>query len=324
MLDYIYSLFSRLKTTWRQHYPADQPAWTVANMPDLSGRVVFVTGGLSGIGFEMCKAFLAKGATVYVAGRNTPGAQLALNSLSTVRRGELKFIEVDLASLHSTRAAAQEFLSQKTKLDLLVNNAAEYLPPADTVTAEGYDLTFGVNCIATCFLTLCLLPCLLKTPDSRIINLVSEDHRLIQRVDYASVVESEQRQHMDPLVNHGQSKLGLMLFANELHRRYHKQGLISVSVHPGTIRSNRYKHKPAWLTFILHRFMYPAYMGALTPLWAATSSSSLLNVLFQYVLPWGRVGQCAGWAEDPDRMKELWAWVIDQTVGFQPSIAQFK
>ena len=92
-------------------------------------------------------------------------------------------------------------------------DSAEYLPPTGMVTAEGYDLTFGVNCIATCFLTLCLLPCLLKTPNSRIINLVSEDHRLIQRVNYASVTESEQRQHMDPFVNHGQSKLVRTVFS---------------------------------------------------------------------------------------------------------------
>lgn len=49
-----------------------------------------------------------------------------------------------------------------------------------------------------------------------------------------------------------------------------------------------------------------------------------LNVASQYVLPWGRVGQCAGWAEDPDQMNELWAWIVDQTAGFQPNIARFK
>jgi hypothetical protein len=60
---------------------------------------------------------------------------------------------------------------------------------------------------------------------------------------------------------------GLMLFANELHRRYHKQGLVSVSLHPGMnvpsmcprfqlklhlglIKTNCYKYKSAWLMFI--------------------------------------------------------------------------
>jgi retinol dehydrogenase-12 len=75
------------------------------------------------------------------------------------------------------------------------------------LTADGYDLVFGVNCVATCFLTLCLLPCLLKTPNARIINMSSEAHRWIQYIDYESVIEGDKRRQMDPLLNYGQSKL---------------------------------------------------------------------------------------------------------------------
>ncbi|CAE6463118.1 unnamed protein product [Rhizoctonia solani] len=69
------------------------------------------------------QAFLRKNAKVYMVSRQNDKAQIALASLATMKKGELKFIEMDLASLDSTRVAAQEFLSQEQKLDILVNNA---------------------------------------------------------------------------------------------------------------------------------------------------------------------------------------------------------
>ncbi|KAJ1311268.1 hypothetical protein OPQ81_009766 [Rhizoctonia solani] len=277
----IYELFFRVKKAWRQHYPADPPTWTQSDMPDLTGKVILVTGGSSGIGFEMCKAFLSKNANVYMAGRRSDKTQTVLTSLATIKKGELKFIEMDLASLDSTRSAAQEFLSQEQKLDILVNNAAEFLPPIGRLTNEGW----------------------------------------IDHIDYDSVVEGEKRRAMDQFVNYGQSKLGLMLFSNELHRRYHRLGLVSVSLHPGTIKTNCFKHKPAWLRSILHLFMYPPEMGAITPLWAATTGDDLGG---RYLLPWARVAQCESWAQDVNQMKKLWNWIIDQTEGFNPNIAQFR
>ncbi|QRW05517.1 short chain dehydrogenase [Ceratobasidium sp. AG-Ba] len=228
-----------------------------------------------------------------------------------------------LVSSNDLLMASYFILLQESKLDVLINNAAEFLPPVDAVTKDGYDLVFGVNCVATCFLTLCLLPCLLKTSGARIISMVGEDHRLVESINYSSVIEGEKRLQLDPLVNHAQSKLGLMLFTNELHRRYHKQGLVAVSVHPGTVKSNRYKHQPFWLVSILHLFMYPSYMGAITPLWAATSPAGA-DLGGRYCLPWARVGMAEKWAEDPEKMAELWSWIIQQTNRYEPGIMQFR
>ncbi|CAE6534841.1 unnamed protein product [Rhizoctonia solani] len=287
---------------------------------------------------SLLEAFLSKNAKLYMVGRQSDRAQMALASLCTIKKGELKFIEMDLTSLDSTRTAAQEFLRSSTYwstmrevlypvipnillMSIHTRCSAEFLPPIDLLTNEGYDLVFGVNCVATCFFTLCLLPCLLKTPSARIVNMASEVHRWVDHIDYSSVMEGEKRRGMDPFVNYGQSKLGLMLFSNELHRRYHRFGLVSVSLHPGTIKTNCYKHKPAWLQFLLHLFMYSPEMGAITPLWAATTASDLGG---WYLLPWARVAQCESWAEDVDEMKKLWSWVIDRTEEFNSNIARFR
>ncbi|KAG8763926.1 hypothetical protein FRC11_008874 [Ceratobasidium sp. 423] len=253
MFELVYELFSR------------------SDMPDLTGKVVLVTGGSSGIGFEMCKAFLNKNAKLYMVGRQHDRTQMALTSLATIKKGELKFIEMNLVSLDSARIAAQEFLR--------------------------------------------------LTPNARVVNMASEVHRWVDHIDYDSVIEGEKRRAMDQFANYGQSKLGLMLFSNELHRRYHRLGLVSVSVHPGSIETNCFKHKPAWLQFVIHLFMYPAKMGAITPLWAATTGDDLGG---RYLLPWARVAQCESWAEDANEMEKLWNWVIDRTEEFNPNIAQFR
>ncbi len=41
--------------------------WTIKDMPELTGKVIIVTGGNSGLGYESVKAFVGKGAEVVLA-----------------------------------------------------------------------------------------------------------------------------------------------------------------------------------------------------------------------------------------------------------------
>jgi NAD(P)-dependent dehydrogenase (short-subunit alcohol dehydrogenase family) len=70
--------------------------------------VGFSTGDL--LHLKQIQAFLSKRARVYVAGRQSPRAHMALDALAAIGKGELKFLEMDLTSLDSTCTAAQEFL----------------------------------------------------------------------------------------------------------------------------------------------------------------------------------------------------------------------
>ena len=45
--------------------------WTIEHMPDLNGKIIVVTGGNSGLGYESVKAFAGKGAEVILASRST-------------------------------------------------------------------------------------------------------------------------------------------------------------------------------------------------------------------------------------------------------------
>ena len=87
-----------------------------------SDKVVLITGVSSGIGVETMRAIASTGATVYGTVRNLEKAKEALGSMLDTGRAHLLFM--DQADLSSVRACAEEFRKHKSKLNVIINNAA--------------------------------------------------------------------------------------------------------------------------------------------------------------------------------------------------------
>ena len=102
---------------------------------DLKGYTALVTGGSSGLGFEMAKALLLSGARVVIAAR--AGERLEKAKEALARAGDACAIALDVRDASSVEAAAAWFRERFDRLDLLVcdagigNNAPgmEALPP---------------------------------------------------------------------------------------------------------------------------------------------------------------------------------------------------
>ena len=76
-------------------------AWTLREMPDMTGRVAVVTGANTGIGFETAAALAANNAVVVMACRNQQKAEDAIQRIrARTPDAELRFIRLDLASLN--------------------------------------------------------------------------------------------------------------------------------------------------------------------------------------------------------------------------------
>jgi NAD(P)-dependent dehydrogenase (short-subunit alcohol dehydrogenase family) len=98
--------------------------WTQNDMPDMTGKVVIITGANSGLGLESTKDIAAKGATVVMACRNLRKAEEAkAEVLRQVPQAKLDVMALDNASLDSVRAFAAAFKAKYDRLDLLLNNA---------------------------------------------------------------------------------------------------------------------------------------------------------------------------------------------------------
>ncbi|KAJ7916734.1 hypothetical protein B0H13DRAFT_2231561 [Mycena leptocephala] len=309
-----------LWAVFQQSYFCGRPVWNENNMPDLSGQVVIVTGGNSGLGKETVRALLQHNARVYMAGRNRAKAEAVISELRMMTEKEAVFLELDLADLSSIKAASEEFLryvdSKETKLHILYNNAGIMVPPRELVTSNGYDLTFGTNVVGHFYLTKLLLPSLVAAAASdpttgRVVNLTSVIH-YIAVPNYHSFKDGPVRRKMHPADLYSQSKWANALFSAELARRYGDQGIISVAVNPGNLRTDLSKHALglAYLgTKIL--MIWPVEWGVLGQLWAGTSpEGALLNG--KYIAPWGKVRMAREDVDDSSSGKELWTWLEEQ------------
>ena len=244
--------------------------YSEADVPDQSGKTVLVTGANTGIGYETARVLAERGARVLLGCRDEDKAQLAMATILDKAPGaDLKWVALDLASLESIGAAAENVATQE-KLDILINNAGVMMPPR-SLTADGYELQFGVNHLGHFALTGALLPQLLSNDQARIVTVSSLAHRN-GRINYGDINAERSYNRME---RYAMSKFANLLFTLELHRRLINEGssVKAVACHPGGSNTELGRHFPAFLQMLfmpLQLVMNSAAEGALPTLLAAT------------------------------------------------------
>ncbi|TFY83957.1 hypothetical protein EWM64_g63 [Hericium alpestre] len=309
-----------------------KPHWTADNVPDLSGQTIIVTGGSSGLGKETCRILLSKNAKVYMAVRSKEKAEAAIKDIKqSTKKSGIFFLQLDLADLVSCRKAAEEFLSKEQELHVLFDNGGIMFPPLDYLSEQGYDVQFGTNVLGHFFFTTLLMPALLRaaksganpTHKARIIHISSNGHELFTvpgGVDWDSLKKDDEalaaRNKLGKYKLYGQSKLGNILLSNEFARRYGDQGIVSIAVHPGGIRTDLQRHSKMPFSALLERaVLYDVSFGVISQLYAGTAKEAL-TLNGQYLVPWARQSRPADDATDPKLMKKLWDWCEEQVKGF--------
>ena len=210
--------------------------WTQQDIPDMTGKVVIITGANSGLGLESTKALAAKGATVVMACRNVGKAEAAkAEVLAADPAARLDVMALDNASLASVRAFADAFKAKYDRLDILLNNAGLMAIPR-ALTEDGFEMQLGVNHLAHFALTGLLLDVITATPGARIHN-TSSSAAFMGSINLDDLMGEKSYGRWTA---YGQSKLANAAFATELNRRLRAAGhdTIANSSHPGFVMTN--------------------------------------------------------------------------------------
>lgn len=206
---------------------------------DLHGKRVLVTGVSAGIGVETARSLAAHGGQVVGAARDLEKAEAATAQVrkdAGANGGSFELVALDLASLKSVRACADELLARGEAFDVVIANAGVMATPLGH-TVEGFETQFGTNHLGH-FVLVNRIASLIR-PGGRLINLASSGHRF-SNVDLND--PNFQRTAYEPFVAYGRSKTANILFAVAFDRRHRERGIRAAAVHPGGIRTELGRH----------------------------------------------------------------------------------
>jgi NAD(P)-dependent dehydrogenase (short-subunit alcohol dehydrogenase family) len=164
------------------------------------------------------------------------GATAQVRTEAAKNGGNFELVELDLASLKSVRACADQLVAKGEPFDVIIANAGVMATPFGH-TADGFETQFGTNHLGHFVLVNRIAS--LMGAGSRLINLSSSGHRF-------STVDLEdpgfQRTPYEPFVAYGRSKTANILFAVGFDERGRERGVRASAVHPGGIQTELGRH----------------------------------------------------------------------------------
>lgn len=293
--------------------------WTARDIPDQDGRTAVITGANSGLGLETARQLAAHGATVIMAVRNLDKGKAATAEIAKAVPGAtVELQQLDLGSLDSIRAAADELHDRVDSVDLLINNAGVMYTPRQS-TADGFEMQFGTNHLGHFAWTGQVLDLLLPVEGSRIVTVSSIGHRILSSIDLDDL---QAQKRYNRISAYGRSKLSNLLFTYELQRRLADAGArtAALAAHPGVSDTELARHIPGSgaIEPLMRAFTQEASIGALPTLRGATDPDASGG---QYYGPDGFmeyrghpvVVTSSSRSHDPTLQRRLWDASVDLT-----------
>ncbi|KAH7305823.1 hypothetical protein B0I35DRAFT_443341 [Stachybotrys elegans] len=319
-------MFKTMYKSYDQAFPP-RPTFTEKDVPLLDGKVYIVTGANTGVGKCVAQILYSKNAKVYVAARSESKALAAIDDIKKAEpssKGQLVFLHLDLADLSTIKASAETFLQAESRLHVLFNNAG---------TVQGYDMQLGVNCLGSFLFTKLLTPCIKATAKAepaasvRVVWVASSAAEMhfappggvpMDNLDY--------HVDKDSMTKYSISKAGNVLHNLEYAKLLKADGVASVALNPGNLRSDLWRHQFTPVSLFLNTFiLHPTIHGAYTEIFAAFSPEITMENTGTWVAPWGRFAElredlvAAGKSEAEGGSgiaKQFWDWSEEQVKPF--------
>ena len=230
----------------------------------MKDKVVVITGGSRGIGFETTKDLLRQGATVIMASRDAVQANKAIETIgNNTHKSRCIFMHLDLTDYENINQFVEEIKSKYGKIDILINNAGSCF--RNFTMSDGIELTYFTNHLGHLILSCLFLDNF--NPKGRIINVVTTKYKRIwtrtldKFTSNSNLDFSYNRKGYDWMKTYILSKLAGVHLAQYLgdYCTNKKMDIKVVSLHPGFINNYFFreieKHSIYW--FIRDFLMIP-------------------------------------------------------------------
>lgn len=243
----------------------------------MDNKICVITGCNTGIGKATAMALAAQGFEIIMLVRKSEKSKLAFEEIKAASTsGKVHLYFVELSSLASIKKTAEKIIADFPKIDILINNAGVFKRKEEK-SADGFEITFAVNYLATYSLAQLLLPLLKKSKSARIVNLSSELYKK-GKVNPEQLIATGKYNGDQAYAD---SKLLVIYFTMELAKRLQESGITVNAVHPGVVGTDAFREYPAWFNGLMKLFLAKPDAGAEPSVYLATSPK-LNGVTGQY------------------------------------------
>lgn len=230
-----------------------------SEIPRMDGKTVVVTGATAGLGEAAARQLSELGADLILVGRNSDKLKNVKASLTGTVTTEV----CDLSSIDQTKQLGERLL-EHDRIDALINNAGAMFAHRD-VTDEGLERTFALNLLSGYVLTETLIPKLIESAPSKIINMTSGG-MYSRKLD---VTDLQNHRDYKPSDAYAHTKRGQVILTELWAERLHSEGVAVHAVHPGWADTDGVKDSLPTFRKLTKPFLRTPAEGADTAVWLA-------------------------------------------------------
>jgi short-subunit dehydrogenase len=228
---------------------------------DFNGKTILISGASRGLGLELARGFADEGADLILLARDVN--TLAQSARELRRYGvNVDTLAVDVSDEYKVRESVSELLSNKRKIDVLVNNAGTIqVGPVENMELDDYESALGVHFWGPLYLMQEIIPHMQARGRGRIVNI-------------ASIGGKVAVPHLLPYVA---SKFALVGLSEGMRAELLKDGVYVTTVCPGLMRTG--SHLNAYFKG-QHRKEYALFAIAnASPLLSTTSEVAARKII---------------------------------------------
>jgi NAD(P)-dependent dehydrogenase (short-subunit alcohol dehydrogenase family) len=230
-------------------------SWLDANIADLTGKTILITGANHGLGFFASKQLAYKGAHILMACRNEHAAREAIQAIhKELPTANLTFVPYDQGSFASIQTFVNLIKTNYPNIDIMLLNAGIIMPKPKAITPDGLPLTTGVNFFNVYVLLRDLLGFLdQRNPDIRLVLVGSYSAYKVRMSAWKTMLNPT----LSRMKQYALSKLGIAMLHHVFQMNLNLfdfpvlDHISAILVHPGLAKTNITHQLPSWLRVIV-------------------------------------------------------------------------